>query len=709
MNLLFDLTLGRVKIFLWIFLLAVSSVSGLWAQFNQPGANPMQANNRNAFQPDSTLADSSRNLKDIQRQALFFQPASLRFQGIQASDSFKVGLDKIRFWDEADTLQGFVQSLGNLGKPVRRTRYGLTDPLFDPVAKGDDWSGQTDPYFLFDFSQLRYADTRTPFVNVNFAQASKKLQLLEVSITQNVTPWWNALVNYKRRLSDGAFFNSGTDHYNIYTTHTIRSRNSRYYLNLAGIFQQLADGINGGIGIDKAGDLEINPLNTNTELFRTRFLRTGKSLYFHQVYKFYQDSSQRNWKVGLFMEGERTARFRQFEDQAFQPGNSVYPRLIKDSLQMNEAWHTDLFYLKSGITLKVRNVYHEISTAFTETKMRTIASGSPQFNKWDTYYTGQFIYSEAQGFIRWRALHRSITFYPNALWGEVVACAPLPGLKRPIEALKDTIPGMPSAYWRPIRLLGHFSTGEVHPIMMEAFYYGNTFTPSLYTENQRVLLSKFGIDFRQMDKVKKKVQLKGNYFRLQVFYSRVQNFYGYQPNLSPLSSVDRYWERGGLELGFRVRLGRLYLEPEVVYQPQRVASLSGTSLNYYRDIPELYGRASMYYENELFRHAGLFRFGFDFYGFSNYNGLSYDPGSGLFYPGGQTITTPGMNSYFFPYLVPNYFRTDVFISARVSQATLFLKMLHVNQGLIFPQYYTTPYYPAWGRVFSFGVNWTFWD
>lgn len=676
-------------------LLLVILTSGL----NLPLSGQMPVNR---FRPDSTLSDSTRNLEDITRLTLFFNPASLRQYGLRPADSFRLEPSALRFWDEADTLSGWVQTLGNMGKPVRRVRYGLTDALFTPAEAGDPFTAQQDPYFLYDYSRLKYADTRTPFVNVNFAQASKRLQRVDVTISQNVTPWWNALIHYGRKVSDGSFFNTPTDHYSIYTTQSFRTRNGKYLLNLAAVFQQLRDGINGGISLVQASALEISPLNATPEISRSNFLRSGKSLYLHQVYKMYHDSTKVEFKPYVFMEAGRNGYFRQYEDRSFQLGNSVYPAIWRDSTSMNEAWKIRQTSLLTGIGLNWKSINQEVTYSWKEYPVYTRYLDSLYFQIRDWKYQGSWRSERQQASVNWKLLRRETTGLPAAHYGEMSWLIPIPvwGTSGKGDTLLMPNQEIRTENWKPLRWLGAVQGGQVNPPMMELLYRGNTFQASGNRNNQDVLHARTGIEWRNADRlVSGRERKKGNYFRVTGFYTHVSQFVGYQPNLTRIDDgAGNQWTRSGLEAAFRFRLGRLYLEPEVVWQPGATASAG--MIYYALDQPEVYGRSSLYYENQLFRKAGLFRFGADISAFNAYSGMAYEPGSGLFIPSG---------TMFLSYRIPEYIRADLFMTAQVRRAVIFLRLLHVNQGMWYPQYYTTPYYPAWGRVFSFGVNWTFYD
>jgi hypothetical protein len=56
-----------------------------------------------------------------------------------------------------------------------------------------------------------------------------------------------------------------------------------------------------------------------------------------------------------------------------------------------------------------------------------------------------------------------------------------------------------------------------------------------------------------------------------------------------------------------------------------------------------------------------------------------------------------------------YHRFDVVLAATIKRAHVFLKVVHANEGLFAPGYFTTTLYPMLDRTFMVGVNWTFFD
>ena len=56
-----------------------------------------------------------------------------------------------------------------------------------------------------------------------------------------------------------------------------------------------------------------------------------------------------------------------------------------------------------------------------------------------------------------------------------------------------------------------------------------------------------------------------------------------------------------------------------------------------------------------------------------------------------------------------YTWADVFVSIKVKNARIFLKMPHVTKGLFGPGYFVSPYYHGQGRTVELGFNWRFFD
>lgn len=115
-------------------------------------------------------------------------------------------------------------------------------------------------------------------------------------------------------------------------------------------------------------------------------------------------------------------------------------------------------------------------------------------------------------------------------------------------------------------------------------------------------------------------------------------------------------------------------------------------------LPVFVGRHQLYYQRQLFGSAALLQAGIDIYENTNYMANAYMPVTGQFYLQNQEKLS------FYPVV-------DVFVHFKVKRARLFVRMRHVNQGLMGKQkgYFVAPGYAAFDRYFNFGVSWMFYD
>jgi hypothetical protein len=56
-----------------------------------------------------------------------------------------------------------------------------------------------------------------------------------------------------------------------------------------------------------------------------------------------------------------------------------------------------------------------------------------------------------------------------------------------------------------------------------------------------------------------------------------------------------------------------------------------------------------------------------------------------------------------------YLQADVFADFRINRVRLFIKMAHINQGILGAGYYAAPSTPGMGRTFGFGLQWLLFD
>jgi hypothetical protein len=113
-------------------------------------------------------------------------------------------------------------------------------------------------------------------------------------------------------------------------------------------------------------------------------------------------------------------------------------------------------------------------------------------------------------------------------------------------------------------------------------------------------------------------------------------------------------------------------------------------------LPEIMSNNAFSYNHKIFKNALVLQLGVEVTFFSSYYPLSWMPATREFYKQDDYKSTN------YPYL-------DVFLNVRIKRARLFLKMDHVNSGLMGFNYIMIPNYPMSDRALKFGVSWKFYN
>lgn len=205
----------------------------------------------NTFAQDARNSSSTTNSDSLKtKRKVKIGVNKISFYNLKNGKDYR---DSIRFdfltihkWDELDTLSGFQNSLGLIGKPYRNYRYGLPDYYFDRNHFRNPVRNEPYIYAWNNETQIPFYDTKTPYTNVEFAQSANETQVFRVLLSQNISQYWNSTLHYRRRSSIGAYRNNTTDHYNLSFSNHFHTFDRK--LNIFGIlnFNQLNDALNGG-------------------------------------------------------------------------------------------------------------------------------------------------------------------------------------------------------------------------------------------------------------------------------------------------------------------------------------------------------------------------------------------------------------------------------------------------------------------------------
>ena len=131
--------------------------------------------------------------------------------------------------------------LGNIGNASRSL-------LFAPVLhSGFDPGFHAFDVYKWSLEKVRFFNTTRPYSELTYQLGSRVEQMIEVLHTQNRTPNWNFLLQYRMVNSPGFFKNQKTSHNNYLFTSRYQSNKKRYGAYLILLGNKLQSGENGGI------------------------------------------------------------------------------------------------------------------------------------------------------------------------------------------------------------------------------------------------------------------------------------------------------------------------------------------------------------------------------------------------------------------------------------------------------------------------------
>ncbi|MEL7532402.1 MAG: putative porin [Bacteroidota bacterium] len=743
----------RIYTLSFIFLLGITA---LQAQFPQSGGtNPLGnfgglnsggGGGNSAQLPSIDGTDSAKgpqikpDIKFIDRNKLF-----LHLPYDRERPGFDIG--SMKYFDEIEAADGFVQDLGLIGKPYKVWYHGFDERFRDLPFWTNPVMGRYNRYMLDPVHQVQYFDTKTPYSNINYAQGPTTIQNVKVTISQNITPLWNMAFFLNRRQAEGRYRTSVTDQYNMYLSSYYHSENNRYALFANAYFNDLANEINGGVPrsnnvlLPTADGLILDSVpfynagffkaDASPNLSEAQSKRISKGIYVDQYYHLLGypgdtlDRAQRLTLRGTLLYQYYYNRYTDFSiNTAGLQENliPVYPTLVSDSSFLDESFHSQMFEGKAEASYTLAfgpavrlNVNGGIS--YRRFVLQKDLEDLP-WNITDQYVKGSL---SLPGFVARANISQRVSdlFSGERKFGLEAALYPAEflGFRQPAVSETDstavTVERSPEddeekidelARWEqfsPVKLYAAYDFQDRNPTLFQAYYPSraqNNYTANPDLVNQQLSHLEIGARYQPNAKIVEKDTLLPMYGEASAFFHTANRFIYYNPKLQPQqASPDEDIRWVGLDARFRLRfLKHFFLESSVTLQQSFTPAEQGSALSLYANAaPNIYGKASLYWDVRWKPWANVMRIGVDFYSNSPYAGQTVDPLSQEFFPTN--------------YLVPFYPRIDVFASANLRGVGIFARYIHVNEGLYRAGYFTTPFYPALERSITFGVNWTFFN
>ncbi|MEZ4851503.1 MAG: putative porin [Bacteroidia bacterium] len=651
------------------------------------------------------------------------------------------------YWDKLDpgAEEGFIQNLGQVGKPYQLMYHGLNESVFDRPYWRHPITGKYNRYMLDPENQVKYFDTRTPYVNADYTQGPQDFQLIDVTISQNITPFWNAAIYFDRVQSVGAYRNNVTDLTSTYFSSNYRTKNNRYraYGNIT--YNKYANEMNGGVPRrqDDSYPVVDGILREVATFYNASFFKglSAPNLASAQgetkVTTFYGDQYLQliglddSVKKANKLTFRNSVTFERLKNRFVNSSISssslannlipVYPSIPVDSTYVIEGFNSSRFKILGEASYSFQtpkgygiNVNGGISYQLLSLNKDILLARE---NVTEQYANGEINTPilVARGKIRQRL---STIYNPSTIIGLSGTLYPLP--KREIfkQKGKELSEEDKEDYFQsrsrsrankqkrepekvsPLSIEAEYDLRNMNPYLFQTHFVGdsgNAYRPSTNLANQTIMHGAAGLRYDFPRIIRRKDTLLPMYISLKGFFTQASRFMYYDTKLRPLQADDGdnlNWV--GVEAAGRLRLLRkFYVETHTSVQQGSSNSINPFLQWQAQNVPLIFGKTSVFYDNSRVTFAERVRIGVDVYYNTAFIGQSIDVLSNEFF---QTN-----------YQVPGYGRIDAFAAMQIKGVYIYGKFTHANEGLLLGGYYTTPFYPMLERSFMLGVYWSFFN
>ncbi|MEM6273166.1 MAG: putative porin [Bacteroidota bacterium] len=670
---------------------------------------------------DSVVIDTTLKMREVEPRTTVIDPVALS-QNRKARRKITFRLEDLIYPDLLLREEGFSNTLGQIGKPYRRFRYGVDASLLGNSHFHNPFTGQENVYMINAMSEVPYFDTRTPFINAYYGQGKADLAQLRVDVAQNITPFLNVGIMYYRRNSTGVYSGFATDQNNLGVTSNFRTRNDRYHVVGNFLFQEHNEEINGGVSQDFTDYNDFfNKGSQPVGLSDALLLRVQRSYYVRQFFRITGDTTDNPHTLRIYNGGQ----YQQFEneftdsliDENIQSWQfAVYPTLYEDAFIADSSFIWDKFASRMG--------RYDMGLAYSFDKkwLVTHQEGGFQYElmnfdknltnyvqtKFTLYWNGD-IYYDTKPFglaVDWRLrqstnrLFRGENFIDAGARLDLLPEKVDYSYKEPNEFIPNDTTVIVKSH-RPLSFGLRFLRNDRNPTLQQAFgegFQNITFEGTSTQQNPVLNHVRAEIEWRGKARYFPEVgETPGNYLRIAAFRSRENRMIWFDSTMTIQQlAPGTFWQWQGIEASLRLRfLKYFYLENTTVIQQS--ASNDSTIFNQRSFLqPWFYGRARLFFENKDLSFTAVLRIGVEYFYHLDFEAPLFDPVSQQFYPQTETIT-------------PGYHRFDAFAGTQVKRAFLYVKLMHFNENLILPGYFTTQLYPMRDINFVIGVNWSFID
>jgi len=604
------------------------------------------------------------------------------------NDSLKIynpTMQSYRYWTE-DSPKAIFDTVLTIDKYYKNRMYNHEDyfgtmpfpnigQTFNPLLYTTDAASPIDlvpfgkKYYLPEINDIRYFDVQTPMTEFLYNNGYKEGHSLSSLFTHSPNSQINYSAQYNGLRSQGKYQNQLAAVNTLLFTGNYHTKNQRYKLwahfmvfnannQENGGIMNLSDFENSNSGINE-NQLAVNLTDADSKYQKRRF-------YLAQQYGIFRtsDTLKREYPLSLKnVFSYETAHYR-YEDGI----NSYYPSQVFDSIG-NARYNTK----------SLRKLTDAAMLAFQWGNKLNIEAGV-KYENLDLYADRQVAptvdFPESVKDNRF-GLTGSLTFN----WKEGIV------LKSRAEAMKG------KAFKNSFYIDNCLTIQPIRNYYLEAHVGVKSQFPSvnlLYNQSFYEDYNYYNFDNFSNEKT----ITAGAVLRLKPFNTRISAQIFNIGNYTYVDSLARPQQAGsdvriiqaGLQNSFVYR--KFHLETSLAYQ--KVAK--GENL---LPLPDFVGRATLYYQDKIFKKNAELQAGLNVYYFSDFKSREFFPVLNEF-----KLQSEGEN-----FKMGNFPMIDVFIHFKVKRMLIILEGQHVNGSLTGYDYYSAPRMPYTNFHLNVGILW----
>lgn len=246
--------------------------------------------------------------------------------------------------------QPWYRDLGNLGSPTMNLMFTPQNPV------GLSLGYHSFDAMRFTIDSLKYYNTTKPYSDFTYNLGSKLEQVAQIFHTQNIKPYWNMAVNYRKINSPGYYFIQRNNHDNFFLSTNYKSPSLQYELYAGVTYNKQQHDENGGILADtffnneQYNDRKSIPVNFYTSSFNSSLrspvttLQRDFTVMIEQAYSWGRKDTTYNEDSTQY-DIQLTPRFRINHKAEMGLHRYLFKDLRPDSLR-----YDDFFQVKFGST-----------------------------------------------------------------------------------------------------------------------------------------------------------------------------------------------------------------------------------------------------------------------------------------------------------------------------------------------------------------------